>query len=412
MESRHNVRVHVLIHLDNESFGGSERTVEPLLHQLVDKAKFTICHRSAKNFSLPDAWLNSADICTRPLRLGWFPGFRSRASGRLTLLSVLQGLSGFIRYLLSLPGDFVRIWTAVKVTNPDLIHVVMGGFPGARSSRLFVFVAKRVNRLPVIMSLHNQPSNAGGPVQSLERVFDRIALGAPNLITFASEQSVRSMRQYAPDLQTHLRVMLNTNPDEEATEITYLKNANREPKYEFVLVARLEESKGIDVFLQALSMIKRGFQQKWETQPRGLIVGSGRLEEDLQVLCSSLGLDGQVTFRAASPKYFEDLAQGRVCVQPSVRAEDSPLSTLAAMQLGLPLVVSDVGGLRAQVAKSNGVVVRPNEPEMLAHALEYTLLNPEGTTNMGDRSRDFYWSAFSNRMYGRAWESTYMAEVD
>jgi glycosyltransferase involved in cell wall biosynthesis len=63
------------------------------------------------------------------------------------------------------------------------------------------------------------------------------------------------------------------------------------------------------------------------------------------------------------PSYY-NLAD--LFVLPSKSGEGLPLVALEAMACGLPVVATDVGGIREILQKDYGKLVAPNQPELLA----------------------------------------------
>ncbi len=65
------------------------------------------------------------------------------------------------------------------------------------------------------------------------------------------------------------------------------------------------------------------------------------------------------------------LGRARVFVQPS-RTEGLGMAIVEAMQAGVPVVASSVGGI-PEVLGDTGILVPPEEPELLAHAIQRAL---------------------------------------
>jgi glycosyltransferase involved in cell wall biosynthesis len=161
---------------------------------------------------------------------------------------------------------------------------------------------------------------------------------------------------------------------------------------ELVCVARLDHHKGLDVLLRALSQLE-------EPRPRLDFVGVGRDESKLRVLTEELGLAKTVTFRGQLDReeLGACLAGAKVLVLPS-RSENFPLAVLEAMQVGLAVVATSVGGIPEAV--SNGeeaLLVSPNDPGALADALARVLgddrLRRQLAAAAAVRGRQFTWEA-------------------
>ena len=132
-----------------------------------------------------------------------------------------------------------------------------------------------------------------------------------------------------------------------------------------IFVGRLVEQKGVDVLLEAASLLQsRGCLFTLE------IVGDGPLRERLEAMTSSLGLRDSVTFSGKAPS--TDVARHLIAcdlfVLPS-RYEGMPGSLLEAFSHGLPAVVTKVSGSEEIVDDETGWVVPPEDASVLAEAL-------------------------------------------
>jgi len=102
-----------------------------------------------------------------------------------------------------------------------------------------------------------------------------------------------------------------------------------------------------------------------------LVVGKGPDMENIRMQVTQLGIASN--FRLAGfvsdddlPSYY-NLAD--LFVLPSKSGEGLPLVALEAMACGLPVVATDVGGIREILMEKYGRLVPSNQPELLAEAV-------------------------------------------
>lgn len=102
-----------------------------------------------------------------------------------------------------------------------------------------------------------------------------------------------------------------------------------------------------------------------------LVVGKGPDLENVRMQIAQLGI--QDKFRLAGfvsdadlPSYYN---AGDLFVLPSKSGEGLPLVALEAMACGLPVLATDVGGIREILLNDYGKLVPPNQPELLADAI-------------------------------------------
>ena len=130
-------------------------------------------------------------------------------------------------------------------------------------------------------------------------------------------------------------------------------------------VGRLAPEKGVDKLLEALPKVKSGFSSL-------RVVGSGAELERLKCLSERLKLVDRVHFMGELP--HEEVgacySSADVLVVPSL-SEGQGVVALEAMSLGVPVVASNVGGLKEIVRHgANGLLFQPEDPSDLAGCLE------------------------------------------
>lgn len=147
---------------------------------------------------------------------------------------------------------------------------------------------------------------------------------------------------------------------------------------DFVFFGRYEEIKGVDLLLRAVALMSgRG---------RAVTVNlfgqsEGDAMERYRAMASALGIAGQVTFHGpvASREAF---AAGKVVVAPS-RKESMPYGVLEAAAAGMPMIVAAVGGVPEPFAIAGPpfpIMIRPDDVEQLAAAMEKAVMDPAGMT--------------------------------
>ena len=402
--------MHILVHLDNATYGGSERTIEPILELRHRGFTFTITYRQSETFVVPRAWQDMSGVIVRPLDLNWFPGWRNWQFRHFGQTSWSRRLVQFLAYISRRRRDAQTLKRVLNEVNPDVVHIVMGGFPGARSSRLSSLVAGKGWSIPRVISIHNVPVKAPWFWQLVEGRMSRRALRAADVITFGSKRAARHLTALYPGLDGKIRVIPNTNPDEKLCEV-FLTGRALDEDYWCVSVARLEANKGTEVLLRSLADVRLRQPELVSERKMLLVVGSGSRLESLQRLSCSLGLNTEVEFAGSTRNYYEQVARASIYVQPSLWGEDSPLATLAAMQLGKPLVVSNVGGLGDQVSQDCGFVVAPGDEVRLSKAVESLIRDTSLRDGMRHCAMVRYRTVYSNAQYQKVWQRTYSTAV-
>ncbi len=155
-------------------------------------------------------------------------------------------------------------------------------------------------------------------------------------------------------------------------------------------VARLVEKKGLDDLLTAVDILRlRGRRVRLE------IIGTGPLRERLKAQATHLGLEDRVRLLGAQPYEAVCLAYRRASVfaLPCRVAADGdrdgiPNVLLEAVASGVPVVSTPVSGVPELIeCDRSGLLVEPNNPGMLADALDRILESPELRARLTEAAR-------------------------
>ena len=120
---------------------------------------------------------------------------------------------------------------------------------------------------------------------------------------------------------------------------------------------------------------------------RFVLVGTGQLEADIRRQAVSLGLDGSVIFAGFREDATRIAAAFDLFVLPSLH-EGLPVALVEAMALGVPAVVSSVGGVPEVLEHGrHGLLVPPGQPRQLADAVVSLLRDAPMRERMGEEAR-------------------------
>ena len=150
-----------------------------------------------------------------------------------------------------------------------------------------------------------------------------------------------------------------------------------------LMAARFVVHKQHAFLLHALAGIDQPF---W----RLTLAGDGPLKAEMEQLSIRLGLQDRITFTGDTDQVSSLLADTDIFVLSS-RYESLPLSIIEAMRAGLPVVASDVGGVRELVANGiTGYVVPHSNSEILKERLRELITSAGTRRRMGQMGRLHY----------------------
>jgi glycosyltransferase involved in cell wall biosynthesis len=147
-------------------------------------------------------------------------------------------------------------------------------------------------------------------------------------------------------------------------------------------VGRLVPIKDVDNLLRAVALV-----QVQIPNLRLVVAGDGELRSPLETLAADLGLAERVTFLG----WQQDLATVYGAMDLFVLTslnEGTPVSLIEAMAAGVPVVATAVGGVPDVVEHAvTGMLVPPQQPDVLAAAIVAALTDAERTARMAARAR-------------------------
>ncbi len=161
--------------------------------------------------------------------------------------------------------------------------------------------------------------------------------------------------------------------------------------------------KGVDVLLAALPLVPQHLHVHL------LLVGELR-DRRLARLAAAPELRGRVHLAGYRADAAGLARLADVFVMPSVEREGLPRAVIEAMAQGVPVVVTDVGGMPELVTDGEtGRVVTPRDPAALAAALTAFAVDPAGAQACGARARAHIARAFSVETTTRKTLNVYQA---
>jgi glycosyltransferase involved in cell wall biosynthesis len=269
-----------------------------------------------------------------------------------------------------------RVAHVIAASGADVIHG--HGAKGGAYARLVGTRALRAYT-PHGGSLHFDPRS---PIGFVYLTLERALLPRTDLILFESAyaRDVYHARIGAP--AAPVRVIHNGVAAAEFAPVPPTADAS-----DVVFVGELRRLKGVDVLIEALSLLDTGGPPVSAT-----IVGSGPEAAEFEALARTRGL-ANVKFPGAMPAR-EAFARGRLLIVPS-RAESLPYIVLEAAAAGLPLLATNVGGIPEIFGPYSDQLLPAGDAARLAEAIRAALADPAGIRASAQALRDRVRDEFS-----------------
>jgi glycosyltransferase involved in cell wall biosynthesis len=276
----------------------------------------------------------------------------------------LRDLTGLLR---SLPATLRAIWAAldrvdaVWAIGPHPMSIPVSLLGLVRRKRVVLGVRQDFPRYVRHRLGEGKWAPALGAAFALEALFRVLARRLPT-VAVGADLARRYSGGRAPVLE--LTVSLFSEADVAASASG--RQADPGHPVELLSVGRLDPEKAPELLLEALAQLERREPGRW----RLTIVGDGPLEGALRTDAAELG--DSVRFRGHvpnGPELFELYRASDVFVHVA-RTEGFPQVLTEAQAAGLPIVATDVGGVRAGLGDGDeALLVPPGDADALAAAV-------------------------------------------
>ena len=309
----------IIIAIGNLNIGGGQSVVCKLAEN-INKNKhkvIVVCLGEKKNTSLEEKIESVAEV---------------------KYLNIKKGFSFYSFYVFD---------KAMREISPNVIHAHLGAVQ-------FAAVWSILHRKRIVITAHTTPEKAFS--RNTERVV-RYGL-KKHLVTLVavSEDNWEKCISYF-NIDSSCCKFVNNGVD-----IHGKVERNRDYPFTFINVATQNENKNQELLINCFGDIVNCYPNS-----RLLLVGDGSEHDRLIYHSEALGLNSKIVFvgEVSDPNPF--YIQSDVYVQSSHR-EAMPMSILEALGYGLPVISTDVGGIK-DVVKGNGLLVKDNDSVAFTSAM-------------------------------------------
>jgi glycosyltransferase involved in cell wall biosynthesis len=280
--------------------------------------------------------------------------------------------------------------------RPQIVH--------ASSSKAGVLgrLAASSTRVPIrFFTVHGWAFSAYSGLSSrLYRFADRLMASLTTITICVSEKELAEGLK-AGTCSSERSVVIHNAVDVTAAR----RSVHDRPTPRMVAVGRMKAPKDFMTLVRAVAVLG---DEELET----LVVGDGPDRDDVEAEIRRLGLEQRVVLAGERDDVPVLLAESDVFVLSS-RSEGLPVSVLEAMAAGLPVVASDVGGLKELVVDGEtGLLVPAGDEAALAAALRPLLQNRDLRRRFGAAGRARAEGRFDLASFRRAHLELYARQLE
>ena len=259
--------------------------------------------------------------------------------------------------ILSLIRFYRANMKALKLCRkPDLIHVHILTRLG-----VIAWIQKKLHKTPYIITEHWSrylPGNDFGGF--LRKLFTKIVVRNAETVTTVTENLAIAMKNHG--LKNDNYVVL---PNVVNLDMFHISKRNNNPCKIIHISCFEDKSKNISGLLESLNIIDdKGIDFKCK------LIGEGMDLELMKEKAQNLQLINKVSFTGLlqGQELADALSSGDFLVLSS-NYENMPVVILEALASGLPVVSTNVGGIKEMIDDTKGILVEPRNQEALAEAM-------------------------------------------
>ena len=259
--------------------------------------------------------------------------------------------------ILSLIRFYRANMKALKLCKkPDMIHVHILTRLG-----IIAWIQKLLHKTPYIITEHWSrylPGNDFGGF--LRKMFTKIVVRNAKTVTTVTENLAIAMKNHG--LKNDNYVVL---PNVVNLDMFHISERGNNPCKIIHISCFEDKSKNISGLLESLKMIEeKGIDFQCT------LIGEGMDLELMKEKAQNLQLINKVSFTGLmeGQKLADELSSGDFLVLSS-NYENMPVVILEALASGLPVVSTNVGGIKEMIDESKGILVEPRNKEALAEAM-------------------------------------------
>jgi glycosyltransferase involved in cell wall biosynthesis len=276
------------------------------------------------------------------------------------------------------PLNVARLSCRMRRSRIDIVHT--HGYFGSTFGRM---AARAAGITRILTHVHSSYLNYSPRHLVIEKVLSYVT---PKVICVSNavREFVETVEGVSPD-KTCLIYNAPIWLPENGPGLTQSRHGLRFTDQDCVLasVGSLVENKGHRVLIESLRALKPAHPRL-----RLLILGDGPLRAELEDLVRRHHMDSSVVFTGLVKNPRAVLSLADIFVHPSLHREGLPLAVLEAMDLGLPVVASRIGGIPEAVEHDrSGVLVPPMDSLALSAAIDRLVRDSGERRAMGAAGR-------------------------
>lgn len=283
--------------------------------------------------------------------------------------------------------DLKTIFELRKLISKYEIDIV---FPYTIKPVIYGSIAARIARVPVVSLItglgftFSASSNKAIILQHITELMYKFALRKNKTVIFQNSDDIE-LFQKRKVIDKKQQVEIVNGSGVNLDKYSYRVNKNKTARIVFIIVARLIEEKGINLFIESAEVLKEDFPNA-----EFHVIGTpGKSPSAIKLeKLEDLHRKKTIVYHGQKSNVPDFLFASDVFVLPTYYREGVPRSILEALSVGMPIITTNTPGCKETVMKNlNGLLIEPRKLNSLIEAMRYFLENPNKIEEMGVNSR-------------------------
>lgn len=275
-----------------------------------------------------------------------------------------------------------------KLKGFDLVHLHYPFYGGAE----WVLPAIKKAGAELVVTYHMDAAPSGWLKKSFQKIYDLIF---PRRIFKAAKKVIGVDEEYLAaagfykSVKDKLSIVANGVDANifkpQPADLNYLGLERLSGKKITLFVGNLMPIKRLDLLIEALNILN-------DAEVALVVVGGGYDEENYKKMAGESNLEDRIIFAGpcAEAKRLAAYCNAADCLAVPSDKESFSLAAIYALSSGLPVIASDIPGLRGRLSDGvDGFLFKKGSAENLAEMLKkFFELSPEQRKQMGEKGRE------------------------
>lgn len=286
------------------------------------------------------------------------------------------------------------MWQLIQIVKTERIDII---HTHHRMAALYAYLLKFIfPKVQLVYTAHNVFFN--------RKFLTRLTLSRSKIVAVGESVKDNLINFFKIDSK-RIKVIYNAVQSEEIDDDYYNDQMMELKSQKNILVGiigRLSEQKGVDIFIQALRMVKEKIPYV-----KGIIIGDGELKEYLRRMINELGMANEIFMLGYQEHISTLISQLDLVVMPS-RWEGFPLTPIEVFERKKTLVASNIGGINEIVSdQENGLLVPADDVQLFSKAIIRILQDNELRTKLEENGKKYYESHFDYQNFLKQYHCLY-----